>query len=161
MGETVEEVLASHPELTRTDPPFEGNVSAQHPAGFHVTFKVVCKPQAVVANLNLLIEKLVAGGFTPQAPVSTARGAVSGRNGTGLATTRQQPSVQRASRTAVVCLDCGGPCYDNRAAKQAGKRSANSPHYRCKDRDGCGAAGWQGKDGVRWVDGDNNPLEEE
>lgn len=35
------------------------------------------------------------------------------------------------------CPDCGGGCWDNRETKKG-----NQPDFKCKDKNGCGWAGW-------------------
>lgn len=50
------------------------------------------------------------------------------------------------SSPEVTCKFCNGPCYDNRGDK----RSESYPDFKCKNKDGCGGAGWLKDGALSW-----------
>lgn len=66
-------------------------------------------------------------------------------------TATQAAQASRGASNAVVCAECGGPTWDNRAKISAGTFNERSPHFSCKNKEGCGFAAWPAKDGgLRW-----------
>lgn len=123
----------------------EANVFALHPEGYKAHFKLTF-PEAGgigigINNLDRLIETLVNKGYKPDGTPMQH----------GNAPAAEKPARGRESRSrggAPECVDCGGPCWDNRE----NKRNPKAPDFKCKDKDCCAAA-WLTKDGeLRWAD---------
>ena len=121
----------------------EANIFTVNPAGVKVHWKLVEGTPAeelkkLVANVGVLTQALAEKGYTAD-PMGGRLG-----NGPTVASSAAQPSSP--SSDAPRCPDCGGEVYDDRGNRKTPK----APHFKCKDKAGCGAVGWEGANGVSW-----------
>ena len=103
------------------------------------------------AKLDELMEAVEKHNYTVlQGPNDRTHPPVKERVGAAKPKPKVREARRASSKSDVECEVCGGPTWDN----TEDKRSPKAPDYKCKDRDGCGAAAWIQEDGeLKWVEG--------